>query len=502
MSIFKRKRQPEQVKLTPEADNHDGNHPKVPPINYTERTQTEPKAAAETIPAPEPTATTIDWTRTETQLHALDQQRDQLAESLRDELLEARSVAKYDLRQLTRPNRHEAAPQIDPKQVQGLEQSLQTLNDKLKHWYGTDKMANEIHFDAARPYLLLNNGLIHQPTVIQRRSLQRLKQLFAVHQIVPTNVTIDYDDLLTPTWAAYQKNGLVVPKTKLFNLFHDLQDREQTSGQKANELTFAPGFKVVAEDNDKKVYDTQGILNMVIDYRENGNLFTVRHYLNNALLSRDLFDAAGVISATQYYAIDDAQKVIRENFYRTDGSLAISKSYLSGEPYIQIFGPTNVLMAIFDSDLDLIEWWFENHVLQPNSVVIVSIDSVLYDTLIAAQDQGLEVIPLISELDPQSPRLRDLAAHKHGIESILVAEPSIKQYLEQRTEIDLDITVISPLASASDQPTETKTPKSAQAPASDDPTAAAPDQAAVSNKATSAAGQVVDHGSVDRPDQP
>ncbi|WP_261807341.1 hypothetical protein [Lapidilactobacillus luobeiensis] len=461
MSIFKRKRQPEpkQPDLVQSDDNHDGNHPKVPPINYTERT-----AAANTVtsekkqaPAPQPTKASIDWTRTETQLHALDAQRDQLAESLRDELLSARSVAKYDLRQLTRPNRHEQAPIVDQQQVQTLEHSIEVLNEKLTHWYGTDKMANEIHFDAARPYLLLNNGLIHQPTAVQRRSLQRLKQLFSDHKIVPTNVTIDYDDLLVPTWLAYQQDDLVLPKTKLLNLFHDLQNRDQTAGQKANELTFAPGFKVVAEDKDKKVYDTQGALNMVIDYRENGNLFTVRHYLNKALLSRDLFDAAGVIAATQYYAADDEQQVIRENFYRNDGTLAISKSYLKGEPYIQIFGPTNVLMAIFDSDLDLIEWWFENHVLQPNSVIIVSIDSVLYDTLIAAQDQGLEVIPLVSELDPQSPRLQDLVQHKHGIESILVAEPSIKQYLEQRTKIDLDVSVISPLKAESANADESAT---------------------------------------------
>ncbi|MFD1410188.1 hypothetical protein [Lapidilactobacillus gannanensis] len=470
MSIFKRKKQQSKNKNTEaplsesaETANFDGNHPEVPLIDYTQRHQaTEAQSDSDdhlvitALPVtkntdsaaeqPQARQKSVDWSLTEQQLNQLDEQRDQLADSLRDELLTARSIAKYDLRQLNRPNQGADTPLVDDHQVHALEQKIATLNQKLTHWYGTDKMANEIHFDPQRPYLLLNNGLVHQPTETQRHSLQRLVQLFQREQIVPTQVTIDYDDLLQPTWQHYQEHHLATPETTLRNLFQDLQDWQMKTDKKANELFFAPGFKVVQAGEQEKVYDPQEKLNMIIRHRQNGNLFTVQHFLNEALLSQDLFDNDGVLSATQYYAATDAKKVVRENFYRPDGTLAMVKSYLPDEPYIQVLGPTNVLMAVFDSDLALINWWFEHQVLQTNSVIIVSIDSVLYQTLLAAQDQGLEVIPLVSELDPQSPQLQDLANHRHGIESILVAEPSIKHYLEQQAQIDLDITVISPLA--------------------------------------------------------
>lgn len=448
MPIFKRKKRTEadqQLNATVKPEtNQDGNHPKVPPIDYTNR-QTEKVVPAK--PEPQPSS---HWQDTEAQLHEIDHQRDQLADDLREELLSARGLAKYQLRQLNRPTAQAETAPVDDQQAAALTKQIATLNQKLNHWYGTDKMANEIYFDADRPYLLLNNGLVRKPNPQQQKSLQRLKKLFQDKTIRPTQVTIDYDDLLQPTWARYQKEDLVQPQTKLMNLFQDLQSRTKQEGRKANQLVFAPGFKVETTDQGKKVYDPDGKLTMIIDYRHNGKLFTVRHFLNETLLSRDLFDHEGVISATQYYAADQSQKVVRENFYRPDGTLAIVKSYLKDEPYIQVLGPSNVLMAVFDSDLELITWWFTHRVLQPNSVVIVSIDSVLYQSLLETQDQGIEVIPLVSALDLASPQLQDLAQHCNGIESILVADQSIKQYLEQHTQIDLDITVIPQLKNSAD----------------------------------------------------
>src|SRR5699024_4548212 len=135
------------------------------------------------------------------------------------------------------------------------------------------------------------------------------------------------------------------------------------------------------------ILDADDNLVMEVSRSANHQLQIIRHYKNDKVLSRDIFDVNGVISATQFYDHRNSNKVVRENFYRQDGALVLIKSYTNDEPYIQLFSEGNVLISTFDNDEDLIVWWLKNQALKNmNATVFVSIGSEYYKKLISLRD--------------------------------------------------------------------------------------------------------------------
>src|SRR5699024_7785752 len=154
------------------------------------------------------------------------------------------------------------------------------------------------------------------------------------------------------------------------------------------------------DDNTDKIINSDNELIMEVSRDNDQNLQVIRHYKSSKLLSRDIFDVNGVISATQFYDHHDPNKVVRENFYRQDGTLVMIKSYTDDEPLIQLFTPGNVLINTFESDDELIVWWLKHQALrQVSATIFVSIDSKYYKELLDLRTAGFEIIPVIMTQD-------------------------------------------------------------------------------------------------------
>ncbi|MQS76260.1 hypothetical protein FHL06_07665 [Lactobacillus halodurans] len=375
------------------------------------------------------------WQYTEQDLqNALDQSAD-LKSRLRSQLLADRSYCNHVLRNVS-------SDQVDERKQ--ATDRIKEVNASLKDWFGTDEMANEIYMDNSRVYYIFADDLPSEPDHEKSAMWQQLSMTLAEKGLVGNAISVTYNDQIDQTWMDYQNAGLVDGNAFLLNMYNELQGRNLNTPVTPAEIPFDADYRVQhVSDKVDKILDANDKLVMEVSRSSNHQLQIIRHYKDTKLLSRDIFDFNGVISATQFYDHRNANKVVRENFYRQDGTLVLIKSYTSDEPYIQLFSEGNVLMSTFDSDEDLIVWWLKNQALkQGDSTVFVSINSEYYKKLLSLRDSGVEVIPIVMKQSENAQEVSDLIEGKDKISAVMAGSDQVNTYLNKNSKNTLDITTL------------------------------------------------------------
>lgn len=408
--------------------------PPVPPLNPEQNTmpyQSQPTPSA-----------TYPWKQTQQQLVNLQQQEDTLKQQLKQELLDQRSFLKHDLR---RQNLNLINSQTKVGDgAQKIQSQIDEVNDGLVQWFGTKKIANHVFFNKKRTYYLLEDSLAITNDSVQKGLLGQLKQLFEGMQMALGHISANYNDQLNLVGQELRQQGLLTKNTQLINKYQDLQEYNKNLNHRPVDVPIASNMSTVhdTENRADKVYDAKQQLIMIIYYQSEKQIHVIEHYRENVVISRDIFDRNGAISATQYFDQSNNKRIIRENFYRTDGSLVLIKSYQDNEPYIQLLSRSNVLMAIFNSELELTLWWLENHVFDAETTILISVDSPLYQPLLTLENRQVEILPILDNYEANTEITDQLMQENAPIDSLLVTQSAAKTYLENNTQHDLDISVL------------------------------------------------------------
>ncbi|HCD07766.1 hypothetical protein NV391_00800 [Companilactobacillus crustorum] len=376
-----------------------------------------------------------EWQYTEQDLqNTLDQSAD-LKAQLRSQLLADRSYCNHVLR-------NAASDQIDERKQAS--DRITEINASLKEWFGTDEMANEIYMDQNSDYYVFADDLAVNPDGDVSKMWQQLTRTLADKGLLANAITVTYNDDVDQTWLNYQNAGFVDGNAFLINMYNELQGRNLNTPVTPAEIPFDADYRVQhVSDKVDKILDANDKLVMEVSRNMNHQLQIIRHYKDSNLLSRDIFDVNGVISATQFYDHRNANKVVRENFYRQDGTLVLIKSYTADEPYIQLFSEGNVLISTFDSDEDLIIWWLKNQALkQTNATIFVSINSEYYKKLLSLRDNGFEVIPIVMKQSENAEVVSDLIEGKDKVNAVLAGSDQVNTYLNKNSKNKLDITTL------------------------------------------------------------
>jgi len=376
-----------------------------------------------------------DWEYTEQNLqNSLDQSAD-LKSQLRSQLLADRSYCNHVLRNV-------GSDQIDErKQAMG---RITEINTSLKDWFGTDEMANEIYMDSNRDYYVFTDDLSANPDSATSSMWQQLTDSLAERGLLANAISVTYNDQVDQTWMNYQNAGFVDGNAYLMNMYNELQGRNLNMPVTPAEIPFDADYRVQhVSDKVDKILNADDKLVMEVSRSSNHQLQIIRHYKDNSLLSRDIFDVNGVISATQFYDHRNSNKVVRENFYRQDGTLVLIKSYTGDEPYIQLFSEGNVLISTFDSDEELIVWWMKNQALKQNeATVFVSVNSEYYKKLLTLRDKGIEVIPIVMKQSENADAISDLIDGTDKVTAVLAGTDQVNTYLNKNAKNKLDITTL------------------------------------------------------------
>lgn len=379
---------------------------------------------------------TQDWKYTQENLENTLTQTDNLKSQLRHELLADRGYCNHILRSVS-------SDKIDERDEAS--KRITTINTQLRKWFDTDEMANEIYLDPNRNYFIFTDQLDANPEDNVSKLWQQITQTLADHNLMANAISVTYDDQVNQTWMNYQNAGWVDPNSYLLSMYNDLQGRSMNMVATPAEIPFEESYRIQhVSDKTDKILDANDELVMEVSRTANQQLQVIRHYSNSKLLSRDIFDVNGVISATQFYDHHDPNKVVRENFYRQDGTLVLIKSYTNDEPYIQLFTQGNVLISTFDTDEGLIIWWLKNQALrQVQATIFVSVDSEYYKKLLSLRDNGFEVIPVVMTQDQNAKVITDLISGKDKVTAVFAGTDKVNSYLNTNSTIKMDISTLS-----------------------------------------------------------
>lgn len=376
-----------------------------------------------------------EWQYTEQNLqNTLDQSAD-LKSQLRSQLLADRSYCNHVLR-------NTSSDQIDERKQ--ATDRINSINASLKDWFGTDEMANEIYMDTDRDYYVFSDDIAANPDSLVTSMWQQLTKTLQEKGLLANTISVTYNDQVDQTWMNYQNAGFVDANAFLLNMYNELQGRNSNITVTPAEIPFDENYRVQhVSDKVDKILNADDKLIMEVSRSANHQLQIIRHYKNNSLLSRDIFDVNGVISATQFYDHRNANKVVRENFYRQDGTLVLIKSYTSEEPYIQLFSEGNVLISTFDSDEELIVWWLKNRALkQSDATIFISINSEYYKKVLSLRDYGYEVIPIVMKQSENSEVVSSLLDGKDKVTAVMAGSDQVNTYLNKNAKNKLDITTL------------------------------------------------------------
>jgi len=376
-----------------------------------------------------------EWQYTEQSLqNTLDQSAD-LKAQLRSQLLAERSHCNHILRNV-------GSDQVDERKQ--ATDRITEINASLKEWFKTDEMANEVYLDENRDYYIFADDISANPDSDTSNLWQQVTTTLSSRGLLANAISVTYNDEIDQTWMNYQNAGFVDGNAFLLNMYNELQGRNLNVQVTPAEIPFDADYRV-QHVNDKvdKILDANDKLVMEVSRTANHQLQIIRHYKDNGLLSRDIFDVNGVISATQFYDHRNANKVVRENFYRQDGTLVLIKSYTADEPYIQLFSEGNVLISTFDSDEELIVWWMKNKALkQTDATIFVSVNSEYYKRLLTLRDNGFEVIPIVMKQSENADAVSDLIDGKDKISAVFAGSDQVNTYLNKSAKNKLDITTL------------------------------------------------------------
>lgn len=380
-----------------------------------------------------------DWQQTASLLEQLDKQRKQLKEQLKMQLLNSRTIYKHEIRN------KEITKGTATSDITYDKKSVDNINRSLRQWFGTDAISGEVYLDPQRNFFILQDKL-SLTNNRKRNNLAALDYYLDNYGILPTLVTIDYDHALDSAWSNYVDDGIVNPDSSIVNVYKYFQNQGEKSSPIDIQAEINSGTRVETDQklNIDHVYDGDKLI-MDITKDDGNSVKNIYHYHDNKLLSLDYLDAEGRNSMTKIFDPNNSKKVVRENYYRQDNTLAVVHSYAAGEPRVQIYNKSNIMAQTFDTDQEFLTWWLLDRVVGVGSTVVVPLSSPVFKNMLHAKHPGIDILPYVDDLDKQGSAISDMLADSDLIpDGVLVRNQTSENRIDKLSGNLVNVTVVSP----------------------------------------------------------
>lgn len=323
---------------------------------------------------------------------------------------------------------------------------LENTKKKLEHYFQVTESVNEVVLDQEARYFVFERNFDRTPSAEQKAALQATAATFKQAQVAPTYITVDYNDYLQTTWHDYQQQGLLAPNAQLLNLYQSLQDSDQPQAAADNIIPQNDDWQYTKDEatHSELVRDQNNQPVMQLKRRDDDTLWYVLYYSQGKVIKRDVFDLEGQLSATQYLDQNNANRVVSENFYRTNGSLVLVKEYNENEKEtIQLLNEAGVLLEVFSTENELIIWWLKNMVFTNNhSQLLINTASDFYDYLVENKPEKVDLLPVIADLEQQSTLANNILTGKAGVRNLFLLQQSDYEKVIETSQISLNASVL------------------------------------------------------------
>lgn len=322
---------------------------------------------------------------------------------------------------------------------------LDNTKKKLEQYFQVTESVNEVVLDQKTPYFVFERDLAPNPDETQNQLLHASAATFQQADVTPTYITVDYNDYLQHTWQDYQQHDLVAPNAKLINLYQSLQESDQPQARSDNIIPQNDDWQYTKDDatHSELVRDQNNQPVMQLKRRDDDTLWYVLYYSQGKVIKRDVFDLQGRLSATQYLDQNNANRVVSENFYRTNGSLVLVKEYNeNNKENIQLLNEAGVLLEVFSNENELIIWWLKNMVFNSASQLLINTANDFYTYLRDNCPDDVTLLPVITALSQQPELVNEILTGKAGIRNIFLLHQSDYEKVIEGSQISLNASVL------------------------------------------------------------
>lgn len=335
-------------------------------------------------------------------------------------------------------------PQLQRRDLAEFQGKLETNRNLLATYFNGNTFVRPLAFNPKVNYYILSPDLKTELDALDDYSMRRLKETFSNNEAVLNTITTGYNADLNGIWAKYQDTGLVAADAKVLNLYQDLQasgvelpaDKIQIPDQADWVHNHDGANEAVTDQNGHKV--------MTIQRRDDKTLWLITYFFADKPLKRDIFDSRGRLSATQMVAKNDGQSVTSETFYRDNGSIVLVKNYdTTGHVQIQLLNEANILTNVFTSEQDLIYWWLQHRVFKSDSCIVLGLEDPLLSALSDLHNHHLEILPLVTDADLDTPTFKALFMGQTAIGNILAGSVKVSETIAKYTN-DIRVSTIIP----------------------------------------------------------
>ena len=332
-----------------------------------------------------------------------------------------------------------------------LEKKIAGIDNKLQSDYGTTHLVSPVEFDQTSRYFLFSNDLIQSLSPEEQTSIKMVMGLLSDEvKSAPSVITVNYNDNLPAIWKGYHTNDLVSKDAGLYNLYYTIQEKVPGEVAKTKlELPDNPAWEYKRNEAKQivSISDDGGNLIMDLKYRKDGAIWYITYFNGSIATRRDVYDAAGFLSVTQYLDRSNNAQVTLENFYRPDHSVAMIKQYGNNhELSIQLVNEDEAITNVFHSEEQLLVWWLESVMKQQNSVLLMGVNTPLFDDCLKATDDKFRILPIVSADDLDNAHVKDIIAGKSQLTSLVATDSDVQKAIEKQMTRDLEITVMPDVA--------------------------------------------------------
>jgi predicted nucleic acid-binding Zn-ribbon protein len=135
----------------------------------------------------------------------------------------------------------------------------------------------------------------------------------------------------------------------------------------------------------------------------------IAYYMDQRLTKQTHFNRAGQVGANVYF--DDQKQISREEYYRTNGTIALTTHYQLGKlRSVELMDDAGVLVSSFANLADLNRWWIKRN-LPSGAGFVGRVEDRRYVDLV--KNAGLTAIPFVNKLTTDG----ELAAFDRQIQS-------------------------------------------------------------------------------------
>jgi len=113
---------------------------------------------------------------------------------------------------------------------------------------------------------------------------------------------------------------------------------------------------------------------------------------------------------------------------------------------IQLVNEDEAITNVFHSEEQLLVWWLESVMKQQNSVLLMGVNTPLFDECLKATDDKFRILPIVSADDLDNAHVKDIIAGKSQLTSLVATDPDVQKAIEKQMTRDLEITVMPDVA--------------------------------------------------------